>query len=374
MKVFHIIGSIDKSSGGPARSVPKTCEYVSGLGVDIELITKPSKNPISVQTSSSFKVSFYSFLRLIKFAFSLTKTDVSLIHLQHIWSPYIHVMAWFARKKKIPYMITSRGMLEPWIMRRNPRKKHMGMRLYQYTDLKNSACIQATCEAEMESIRNLGFTNPVAVIPNGVDLSVIPYPRTSYNTRKIVFLSRIHQKKGIELLLEAWQKLNLPDWTLEIAGEGEHSYVAKLEQQIIINEIPCVCFVGPKYGQDKWDFLDTADVLILPSYSENFGIVVAEALAMGIPVITTKETPWQELESERCGWWIDLSVENIKQSITEATTCTPDKLTEMGKRGRRLIEQNYDIKAVAEHIKQLYDWILVTAVKPDFVYQHEYVN
>jgi glycosyltransferase involved in cell wall biosynthesis len=368
MKVIHIIDSIDKSSGGPARSVPKTCEYVSELGLDIELITRKSKNPIGVQTSASFNLTFYSFIKLIRFGFSLSKERVSLIHLQHIWSPYMHIMAWFSRRKHIPYLITTRGMLEPWIMKRNPRRKQFGMSFYQKTDLKKAACVQATCLAEMESIRNLGFTNPVAVIPNGVVLSDIPYSRIVSNTRKIVFLSRIHPKKGIELLLEAWKGIHLPDWTLEIAGEGVHSYVAKLEQQIIRDEISRVCFVGPKYGQDKWDFLHSADILILPSYSENFGIVVAEALAMGIPVITTKETPWQELESEQCGWWIDLSVEHIKKSILEATTCTPGKLTEMGQRGRRLIEQKYDIKPLAEHIKQLYDWILGTTPKPVFVY------
>lgn len=374
MKVIHIVGSIDKSSGGPARSVPKTCEYVSELGVEIELITKPSKNPIKVNTTPNFKVTFYSFLGLIKFGFKLSKKEVTLIHLQHIWEPYIHIMARIARFKNIPYLITPRGMLEPWIMYQNPNKKRFGMKLYQRNDLRKARCLHATCEAEKESIRQLGFTNPVAIIPNGIDLSLIPYPRTTHNPKKIVFLSRIHQKKGLELLLDAWKILNLKDWTLEIAGEGNRDYVEQLKQKIETEQLLNVTLIGPQYANAKWEFLETAELMILPSYSENFGIVVAEALAMGIPVITTKGTPWEELETENCGWWIDLSVPNLIQAITEAAQLSPEQRIAMGQRGRKLIEERYRIESVAEQIKKLYSWTLGDVKKPDFVYLNKEEN
>lgn len=367
MKVVHIVASIDKSSGGPARSVPKTCEYVSQLGVDIELIANPSANPIEVRTSSCFKVTFRTYRELLKTRLTVANKPVSLIHLQHIWSPYIHRMARLARLKNIPYVITPRGMLEPWIMHRNPLKKQLGMMLYQRTDLRRAACLQATCEAEKVSIRALGFTNPVAVIPNGVDLSVIPYPRTVRRTKKIVFISRIHQKKGLELLLQTWKELNLPDWTLELAGEGNATYIEKLKRKIKTEQIQRVSLVGPQYGADKWKFLETAEVMILPTYSENFGIVVAEALAFGIPVITTQGAPWAELETEQCGWWIDLSVANIVQALTEVINCTPEELAIMGERGRKLIERKYDIRKVAEDVKKMYDWMLGLEEMPEFV-------
>lgn len=374
MKVIHIVGSIDKSSGGPARSVPKTCEYVSELGVEIELITRPSKDPINVNTSKNFKVSFYSFIGLLKFGLQLSKKKVTLIHLQHIWEPYIHIMARIARFKNIPYLITPRGMLEPWIMHQNPNKKSFGMKLYQRNDLRKASCLHATCEAEKESIRQLGFTNPVAIIPNGIDLSLIPYPRTTQNTRKIVFLSRIHQKKGLELLLDAWKMLNLKDWTLEIAGEGNRQYEEQLKQKIETEKILNVSLIGPQYANAKWEFLDTAELMILPSYSENFGIVVAEALAMGIPAITTKGTPWKELETENCGWWIELSVQNLAQAITEATHISSEQRKVMGQHGRKLIEKRYRIESVVEHIKELYNWLLGEAEKPDFVYLNNEEN
>ncbi len=232
MKVLHIIGSIDKSDGGPSRSVPQICEQVSQLGVEIELITRRSAHPIKVNTSKTFKLSFCSLKQLLLLGLSLSKKEVSLIHLQHVWHPYIHIMARIARLKGIPYIITPRGMLEPWIMNRNPWKKKLAMFLYQRRDLRKASAIHTTCQAETVSVRQLGLTNPITVIPNGVDLSTVPHAKTDYGTKKVVFLSRIHVKKGIELLLEAWKSLNAKDWTLEIAGEGDARYIAELEAKI----------------------------------------------------------------------------------------------------------------------------------------------
>jgi len=165
MKIFHIVGSIDKSSGGPSRSVPQTCEYLSRLGIEIELVSRLSAHPVEVNTSKPFKLSFCSLMELVLFGLSISKKEVSLIHLQHVWDPYIHIMARIARIKGIPYVITPRGMLEPWIMKRNSWKKQLAMFLYQRRDLRKALCIHATCDMEKDNIRNLGFTQPIAVIP-----------------------------------------------------------------------------------------------------------------------------------------------------------------------------------------------------------------
>lgn len=358
MKILHIVGSIDKSSGGPSRSVPQTCEYVSKLGQNIDLVTRLSSEPVEVNTTDYFRVYFRSVKELIVFGLKLSKREVTLIHLQHVWDPYIHVMARIARLKGIPYIITPRGMLEPWIMNRNPWKKKLAMFLYQRRDLKKAKAIHATCQAEKESVRQLGFTNPVTLIPNGIDLSTVPHSKTEYGTKKMIFLSRIHVKKGIELLLEAWKILNLKDWTLEIAGEGDGAYIVELEEKIKSENISNVQLVGPQYGNDKWSFMKSADLFVLPTYSENFGIVVAEALVVGVPVITTTGTPWEELKRHKCGWWIDLSVPNLVKSLNEAINTSPVKLKEMGLRGRQLVQDQYDIKAVANNMSEFYESII----------------
>ena len=367
MRVLHIISSLDRNAGGPSRSVPQTCEQLAEIGVDITLISGRSEDPVKITQSDNLRVLFKNLFQLIVFGLRISNKGVFLIHLQHTWNPYIHVMARIAQIKNIPYIITPRGMLEPWILSYNPIKKQLGMWLYQRQDLNKAVVLHSTCEMEKENIRKLGFTNPIALIPNGIDLRTIPEYAKVYGTKKIVFFSRIHPKKGIEMLLKAWQQINTGEWILEIAGEGNIVYVSEIKMYIERARIKNVHFAGPKYGAEKWDFLRGADVMVLPTYSENFGMAVVEALAMQVPVITTKGTPWQELETNRCGWWIDLSIANLSSALRSAMSCTPDELKAMGQRGKQLVERQYDIHIVAKQLNELYDWIAGKQGLPAFV-------
>jgi glycosyltransferase involved in cell wall biosynthesis len=356
MKVVHIVNSIDKSTGGPARSVPQTCAELARLDIAIELITQESSDKIKVPQNEHLTVRFCSIWELFLYGSRLSAGDIDLIHLQHIWTPYIQVMAFWAHQKKIPYIISTRGMLEPWIMAHNSWKKKIGMFLYQKKAIQRAAHIHATALMEANHIKELGFNNPISVIPNGIDLSDIKEKKENYGTRKMVFLSRIHPKKGIELLLEAWRNSSTTGWSLEIAGNGDENYIANLNQSA--QDLKNVHFVGAKYGEAKWDFLRAADVMVLPTFSENFGIVVAEALVIGVPVITTTGTPWEDLETYKCGWWIDLSVANLEKIITKVIHTPVDEFENMGRKGRELVVEKYDIKAIGKNMVELYNTIL----------------
>ena len=362
MQTLHILSSIDVDAGGPSRSVPLLCGALAKQGVGIELLTQPSANPVSITQTSLFKQANKTYFEL-----QFTPLACDVVHLQHVWDPYMHIMARRARRAGIPYIITPRGMLEPWIMARHVRRKQLALWLYQRNDINRAACLHATCNAEMQQLRRLGFNNPIAVVPNGIDLSAIPYNPQAKNTRKVVFISRLHPKKGIELLLDAWKTMDTTGWSLEIAGEGSPNYVESLANKIKTEKINAQ-LVGAMYGTKKWDFLASAELMILPSYSENFGMVVAESLAMGVPVITTHDTPWQELETHQCGWWIALSVDNIRTALTQAFALTATERQLMGERGRELMLQNYQIDAVAQKMKKLYQWVLGNGDKPNFVY------
>lgn len=355
MKILHIVGSIDKSAGGPSRSVPQTCENVSKLGIEIELITRPSENPVKVNVSDNFKLKFYSIKELREVGKKLSKNEISLVHLQHVWDPYIHIIARAARKKGIPYIITPRGMLEPWIMNRHPLKKKIAMWLYQRKDIEKAAYLHATCEMEKENIRKLGFKNPMVVIPNGIEISHAKQKPEWKEVRNILFMSRVHPKKGIELLIEAIAGIQNKQLKLIVAGEGDESYVEELKQLCKEKNVSeQIEFAGGVYGEEKWELYHASDLFVLPTYSENFGIVVAEALATGLPVITTTGTPWQELVTEKCGWWIDLAVENLQKAITEALQLEPEELKAMGVRGEKLIMEKYNIQVVANKIYEFY--------------------
>ena len=162
-------------------------------------------------------------------------------------------------------------------------------------------------------------------------------------------MSRIHPKKGLTQLIEAWSIVRPQGWKVIIAGPDENDHRQKLEllikQKSLNNEFK---FVGPVDGINKNQIFKSADLFILPTFSENFGIVVAEALSFGIPVITTKASPWKDIEDLKCGWWIDPGTESIANILREALNVSPERLIEMGKRGKTYAENTFDSIMVAK--------------------------
>lgn len=378
MKIIQVISSIDDTTGGPARSITG---LVSALAEhdkieNIDLLTLESPNPIyrgfgNVKINLMFfELSFLDYCKTMSIA--LKKNDTDLYHGHGIWNLPIHQMATIARKKNKPYIISTRGMLEPWSMQQSKLKKKLAMLLYQHQDLKLATCLHATGQMEVDSIRNLGYQNPIANIPNGISLAEYPQKKYHSKTEKIIlFLSRIHPKKGIEILIQAWQLLDegiKKNWKIKIAGNGEETYINKLNQEIASKNLSDkIDIIGSKFGTEKLETYYNADLFVLPTYSENFGIVVAEALSCGVPVITTKGTPWKDLEDYKAGAWIDIGVEPLKKVLEDFLQKDSEELMEMGKNGRKIVEENYSIESVGSKFLQLYEWILNNTEKPDFV-------
>jgi len=354
MKVIHFIAGIDKKEGG-------TSEYMRLLGselknhIEVIVATGKSANPIDIK---GVKIKFFEtgvfrwFTMLKEFRSFLLTEKPDIVHINGIWSPENWGFQKKAQELGIKVILSPHGMLEPWIIEQNNWKKRLGLMFYQRKAVETAKYLHTTAEMEALNIQYLGFKTPIEIIPNGIDLNDIKGIKKHYGTKKIVFLSRIHPKKGIELLLEAWRNSNTTDWLLEIAGNGDENYIANLRQSA--EDLKNVNFVGAKYGQEKWDFLKSGDVLILPTHSENFGIVVAEALATGVPVITTQGTPWEDLEIYECGWWINLSVQNLEKIIAKVIQTSADELENMGRNGIRLVSEKYEIKSVACKMNQLY--------------------
>ena len=369
MKVNHTIASIDKSTGGPARSVTHLISKILEINnnISIDLTTRSSNKQI-IPPFNKENSNIYFHKNKIEF-----KETYNLYHGQGIWQAPIHKMAKEARNKNIPYIITTRGMLEPWSLQQNKLKKQIALKFYQFKDLKNAFCLHATADMEVESIRKLGLKNPVAMIPNGINIEEFPkeIPEKLSSKKKILFLSRIHQKKGIENLIEAWLQLDdkiKKDWIIEIVGNGDVKYIEKLKKIIEFKKIEKDIFIlPPVFGESKIELYRKASLFVLPTFSENFGVVIAEALASYTPVITTKGAPWRDLIMHNCGWWIDIGVQPLKEALSEALSISEMDLIEKGKNGRNLIESKYSIEAVAQKMIELYDWILKKTNKPNFI-------
>jgi len=185
-----------------------------------------------------------------------------------------------------------------------------------------------------------------------------------------LFLSRLHPVKGVLNLIEAWARVKPPGWRLVVAGpdDGGHERdVRELALRLGLND--SVSFLGAIPNEKKWQLYQSADLFVLPTFSENFGIVIAEALSSGIPVITTRGAPWAILEQVRCGWWIDVGVDPLAATLREATAAGPERLREMGRSGRELVRRDFAWDSVASRMLALYEWMSSGVGAPNFVYR-----
>lgn len=374
MNILHVIKSIDLSYGGPSKSVIDLSFYQS-LSCNVKIVTYNSNNPIKRNDyKGKLEIEFLnSFHDLTKIEKEIKNGKFDIVHYHGIWDFMIHHLSNYCCKKKVPFIISPRGMLEPWSLTQKKIKKRIALFFYQYQDLMKARCIHATSKMEAENIIKLGFNNPITIIPNGIDISEFQVANKSNKNNKstILFLSRLHPKKGIEFLIIAWSQLDKTlrqNWQVEIAGNGDDSYIAFLQGLIFKKGLTSeISIIGEKFDNGKLAAYNRADLFVLPTYSENFGIVVAEALAYGVPVITTKGTPWEELNTHNAGWWIDLGAEPLAATLTKAVQLPRERLWQMGINGRKLVEEKYRIDIVAKQMIALYRWILNEDDKPEFV-------
>lgn len=251
-------------------------------------------------------------------------------------------------------LLTPHGMLEPWIMARNHwTKKVPAIWLYQRSAVKNVDMVVATAESEREHLLQLGWNKNIGLVKNGIDVKGIAVKTEWKEPRRMLFMSRIHPKKGLEMLFEAMT--GFQDLQLDIAGNGEQQYVESLKDMAgRMNLTERVNFLGAVYDDRKWELIRQADVVVLPSYSENYGLIVAEALASGTPVMTTTGTPWQPIAENECGWWVDPSVSAIAGALDRIVKMDAKAMTEYGNRARMLAENECEITDKIEELYRLY--------------------
>ncbi len=300
--------------------------------------------------------------------------EPSVLHDTGLWLPNNHACAMAARQLRLPYVSSPRGMLAPWSLQYRGFKKRLAWALYQHRDLGTARLLHATSAQEAGELHALGLRQPIAVIPNGVALpQTIPGPSSTAQfpgdgERTALFLSRLHPKKGLLDLVQAWAVVQPIGWRMLIGGGDERGHRAEVEAAVRERGLTGQFqFIGEVAERAKWSLYRDADLFILPSHSENFGLVVAEALASGVPVITTRGTPWREVEEHRCGWWTESGVEPLARALRAAIAVTDLERHEMGQRGRLLIESRYAWARAAEAMKAAYEWLLGLAPKPSSI-------
>ena len=302
---------------------------------------------------------------------AIAASRARLVHSHGIWTPACHAVAAACTEAGVPLVISVRGMLETVARNSKAAKKRLAWLAYQRKDLALAAAIHATSEAEVESIRQCGLRQPVVVLPNGVVTppSFPPRPSASPPVRTALFLSRIHPIKGLPLLIEAWNRVRPAGWRLVIVGNddgGHRAEVAAMIEKFGLQDT--VCLGDAVAEADKWHHYAAADLSILPTRSESFGLAIAEAMLAGLPVITTHGAPWRILETHRVGWWVPVSVEHLAGALAAATAMPAAALAAMGRGAAELARREFDWRSIAARFWHAYDWLLDGGTRPGFVH------
>lgn len=375
MKVLHI-GTLDVNAGGPAMSTYYTLYGLRQEGVDAEIIMYPLSSTGKLR-GENVPVHFAKAPWEHKMVYSptlkkeiLALGEYDIYHAQGVWQYPTYAIVDIAKKKGKPYIITPRGMLYPQdIQKSNKFFKELSLKFRLLDDLNHAACVQVTCEDEMKYCRQLGVTSPIAIIPNPIEIKEYTGFKKD-DTFRLGYLGRLSPRKNVESLIYAFHELRNISENAEllIIGGGDGKYESFLRNEVKRLNLHNVKFTGFLSGKDKDEAITSLSVLAMPSEFENLGNVILEGLIRRIPCIATKGSPWEELETHQCGWWVDFNQDAITNAVKEAITAPVDILKEMGEKGHQLMVNNYSIEAIAKKMKALYEWINTRKNNPDYVY------
>ena len=366
-RVAHTIPSVADHSNGYAHSATRLCEGLIGSGVNIELATLEkegkrsiadfvrifprSPGPRKLGASSQM----HQWLRR-----AASAGEIGLLHSHSLWVMPCVYPSWVSQLTWTPYVVSPRGTLADAAFATGSRIKGPFWRFVQRPALYAATCFHATSEPELLDIRRRGFTQPVAVIPNGVDIA--PLAKSGGRRPTLLYLGRMHPIKQPDVLIRAWARLEarFPDWDLRMVGPdydnpGYLDQMRALAQELGATRIR---FDGELTGDAKLQAYREADLYVLPTKTENFGITVSEALSAGTPVVVTKGAPWSRVVEKRVGWWIEQGVDPLVDALTEAMSKPRSELAAMGERGHAWMSEEYRWSSVTERMLRFYDWIV----------------
>lgn len=355
MRLFLAATSLAPQYGGPAVSVSSLALALVAAGVEVGLWTSDG----TVSATALLPVERPNGLTCLtgSAAEALDRYSPDIVHDNGLWLAHNHKLATLAAQRGLARLVSTRGMLEPWARRHKRWKKDLAWTFYQRRDLARVSALHATAAKEADNLASLKLGVPVRTIPNGVDIPEISTKdrRQSASVRTAVFLGRLYPVKGLPLLVKAWDRMRPEGWRLLLAGPDEAGHRAELEALLAHCGLSAaISFVGPLTGAAKSQFLAGADLFILPSFTESFGIAVAEALAHAVPVLTTDATPWPMLRQRGCGWTVPATVDGVAEGLKEATSHDTETLAAMGAAGRTWVASEFGWQRVAQRFIAAY--------------------
>ena len=309
---------------------------------------------------------------------SLREAKLDMLHLHGLWMyPSVAGLRWSMREDKL-HMVSPHGMLDPWSLANSRWKKRIAAWLFEWKGLRRAGCLHALCPAEAASMRALGLTNPICIVPNGVDDPVDAPPPPPWagdlpaDARVLLYLGRLHPKKNLARLLVAWNATRLRggparDWHLVIAGWDQNGHGDELRRMCRDMGARGVHFVGPQFDDQKEGSFAAAHGFVLPSLSEGLPMAVLEAWSYGLPVIMTAACNLPEGFAAGAAIQVDPTVPSISEGLGSLFALSEGDRLRMGQDSRRLVRQRFSWPAVAERMMQVYVWLHDGGAAPDCV-------
>ncbi|MEY4964883.1 MAG: hypothetical protein RL274_466 [Pseudomonadota bacterium] len=361
LKVFLSATSLAPRYGGPAYSISRLAVALAQAGAQVGLWSADGSvahTPVLAADAPVTRLSGSVDEALARF-------HPDIVHDNGLWLGHNHRLAQSCRILHVPRLVSTRGMLEPWARRHKKWKKDFAWFAYQRRDVATASALHATAAQEAENLAQLKLDVPVHVIPNGVDIPPARSRSEGDNIRTALFLGRLYPVKGLPLLIEAWSRVRPQGWRLVLAGPDEAGHRAELEALIAGHGLGDVIqFAGPLQGEAKERALFGADLFVLPTHSESFGMAIAEALAHGVPVLTTVGAPWPALTQQSMGWRTPISVDGLAGGLALATAGDVSALRAKGAKGRAFVTAGFSWERVAGQFLATYATIVAKSTAP----------
>lgn len=378
MKVLFVGASNSRSAGGLYYTMSSLTKNLLSSDIEVALLAANDK-------FSSEDIGIYGDVPLIPYTISnvpllstlgysrdiqnlIEEYQPDIIHSQGLWMYHsAAVLRYKKRHPEVKVIVQPHGMLDPWAVRNSGWKKRIVGYWYEYENLRRADCIHALCQSEADAIREFGLKNQIAIIPNGIDLpgcsldEIIARRQNTGGRKTLLFIGRIHPKKGLRELIEALAilKCRRPDlfneWHVKIAGWDQLNHTAELKMLIESKNLSdCITLVGPAFGNEKERLLTEASAFILPSFSEGLPMSVLEAWAYALPVVITPHCNLPEGFSASAAIGCEPNSQSVAMALEQLFDLSIDKASQIGIRGRSLVEANFTWTQVAKHTIELY--------------------
>lgn len=370
MRLLHVIPSLEAGHGGPSKAVVEICRSLRGAGEEVEIAATgggPASEDVPARLFPRLGPLEYKYSPALARWLEKEVRRYDVVHIHAVFNYSTHAAARAAARHGVPYVIRTLGTLNrSYALRQGRTRKRIYLRLVGLRDLHGAGAIHCTSQAEKEDVESLGLRAPAVVIPLGLraeEFATLP-PRGDFRRRYslagepplIAFLGRIHPKKGFDILLPALEALSGEhDFLFALAGPAEAAYRASLEEEIARRGLrERVVWTGMLEGEAKRALLAEADIFVLPSYYENFGIAVAEAMACGIPVVVSDQVDlWPEIRAYDAGRVTPCRTGGLAEAIGALLRDKPLR-AELGRNGKRLVRERLDWNRVVPELQNLY--------------------